>query len=194
MRAISNAIVSSLLLAALALAGCGGGGASSQSATASIPSASIPLESPVLVGTTAIPARYTCDGKDVSLPLQWTRVPVQAKELILVILALTPVRVVGSRVRERFAVDWAVAGLRPSLHRLDPGRLPPGAILGRNAHGHSSYSICPAKGTRASYLIGLFAPPSRLSPRPGFSDESLFAQLSRVKPPYGRIFATYSRA
>jgi len=121
MRAISNAIVSSLLLAALALAGCGGGGASSQSATASIPSASIPLESPVLVGTTAIPARYTCDGTDVSLPLQWTRVPVQAKELILVILALTPVRVVGSRVRERFAVDWAVAGLRPSLHRLDPG-------------------------------------------------------------------------
>jgi phosphatidylethanolamine-binding protein (PEBP) family uncharacterized protein len=193
MRKISNAITSSLLLAALALAGCGDGSPSTAAPGTSI-GQQIALESPVMAGTHAIPPRYTCDGKNISLPLRWGSVPAGTRELALLVLSLKPVRTTGSGVVERASVLWAVTGLRPTLRRLAPGRLPRGAILGRNSGGHSGYSICPAEGTSQNYLIALFASPRRLSARPGFSDESLFIKLRRTRAPFGQLFAGYSRA
>jgi hypothetical protein len=193
MRKISNAVTSSLLLAALALAGCSDGSLSTAATTAGI-GQRIALESPALAGTHAIPPRYTCDGKDISLPLQWGAVPPATKELALLVLSLKPVRTTGSGVVERISVLWAVAGLRPTLHRLAPDTLPRGAILGRNERGRSGYSICPAEGTSQNYLIALFASPRRLSPPPGFNGKSLFAKFSKTRTPFGQLFASYSRA
>jgi phosphatidylethanolamine-binding protein (PEBP) family uncharacterized protein len=196
MRAISTAITCSLLLATLALAGCSYGGSSSASDTAASSGRppSIELTSPAVASTEAIPRRYTCDGQDVSLPLQWKLVPPATQEILLVILALTRQRVSENAIRQKISVEWAVAGMPPTLRKLTAGRLPPGAILGRNAHGDSRYSICPAGRTTGSYVIMLFAAPRKLSQRPGFSDNALYAQLSTIKPPYGQLIATYSRA
>jgi phosphatidylethanolamine-binding protein (PEBP) family uncharacterized protein len=195
MRTISNAITCSLVLAALALTGCSYGGSDSSSATAASSGRppSIELASPALAGTQAIPRRYTCDGQDVSLPLQWSSVPPTTQELLLVMLSLTREHLSESAVREKISVLWAVAGMQPILHKLAAGRLPPGAILGRSASGDSRYSVCPAGRTSGDYVLMLFAVPSKLSLRPGFSDNSLFAQLSETKPPYGQLVATYAR-
>jgi phosphatidylethanolamine-binding protein (PEBP) family uncharacterized protein len=191
-----NAITCSLLLLALALAGCSYGGSSSSSATAASSGRppSIELASPALAGTQAIPRRYTCDGRDISLPLQWGLVPPTTQEILVVILHLTRVRISEAAVRQKISVVWAVGGMRPTLRELTAGRLPPGAILGRNASGDSRYSVCPTGSTSGSYVIMLFAAPHKLSPPPGFSDNSLYAQLSQIKPPYGQLVATYSRA
>ncbi len=200
MRTISNAISSSLLVAALALAlalaGCSYGGSDTSSTRSAPinPLRKIALESPAIVGGgEAIPARYTCDGTDTSLPLTWSSAPLGTKEQLLLILSLAPVPTSGGAVRQRLVVQWAVAGLSPTLRQLAPGSLPRGAIRGRNAQGQSSYSICPPKGARRDYALMLFASPRKLALHRGFSDEALFARLSRTKPPYGQIFATYSR-
>lgn len=188
-------MTSSVLLAALALAGCGGGGSSSTARTPAAKLRTITLTSPAIAsGSEAIPARYTCTGKDVALPLQWKPVPLGTKELLLLMFTLTPVHVTGNAVREAIVPEWAVAGLPPTIHQLAPGKLPSGAILGRNPQGSSGYSICPTTKTRQTYMIALFASPRKLSPHPGFTDEALFAELSRIRPPYGQLFTSYLRA
>jgi phosphatidylethanolamine-binding protein (PEBP) family uncharacterized protein len=109
-------------------------------------------------------------------------------------LALTPVRQNGSNVIEKVAVIWAVTGLSPSLRELAAGRLPRGAIVGRSQSGGSRYSICPAKGSKESYLFALFALPHRLANAPGFSDQALFQRLGKERSPYGQLLASYKRA
>jgi Raf kinase inhibitor-like YbhB/YbcL family protein len=43
------------------------------------------LTSPAFQANHAIPRQYTCDGKDVSPPLNWSGVPKQAKSLALIV-------------------------------------------------------------------------------------------------------------
>src|SRR5690348_8530713 len=63
--------------------------------------------------------------------------------------------------------DWAVGGLSPDLEQIEAGRLPKGAVVGRNSFGKAGYEICPAGGAE-TYMFALFALPKKLSPSPGF--------------------------
>lgn len=42
------------------------------------------IHSPAFRHTEAIPARYTCDGENISLPLSWSHVPKSARSLALI--------------------------------------------------------------------------------------------------------------
>jgi phosphatidylethanolamine-binding protein (PEBP) family uncharacterized protein len=194
MRLISNAIASGTLVAALTLTGCGS--SSSPTATAARERRkTIALESPALTANHAIPRRYTCDGKNISLPLEWSGVPPETKELVLFAFSLSPAQpnAQGGSVTERITLQWAVAGLQPTLHGLAAGKLPHGAVVGRNKQGHVGYSICPSEGSAGHYLFLLFASPQRLSPRPGFNGGPLFGRLRRMRPRYGGLTTSYSR-
>ncbi len=196
MRAVPNAITSTcMLVVALALAGCGADGSPSGEATSNLGQA-IVLQSPAVAGGPhpTIPRNYTCDGHDVSLPLVWGELPTGTSELALLILSLTPTHTIGSNVYERVSVAWAVTGLAPTLRVLSPGRLPRGAILGRDAQGSTRYSICPPRGAEHKYLFTLFASPSRLAAEPGFSDQTMFNRLSRAQIPFGQLLVGYTRA
>ena len=46
---------------------------------------SLTLTSPVIGHNEDIPARFTCDGDDVSPPLSWSGVPADAKSLVLIV-------------------------------------------------------------------------------------------------------------
>jgi phosphatidylethanolamine-binding protein (PEBP) family uncharacterized protein len=133
-----------VLLAVLALAGCG----SSSKPT------SISFKSPALVGG-ALPARYTCDGKDISPPLEWGKVPAANKELAVFILGLTPT----SAGRYAVSIEWAVAGLNPALHRLAAGQLPTSANVGLTTAGRTRYSICPPPGQSKHYRFAVYGVP-----------------------------------
>jgi phosphatidylethanolamine-binding protein (PEBP) family uncharacterized protein len=189
-RTISIATVSGLLLAAGALAGCGAGSTTTPLADAG---AAVALESPVLHGARSIPRNYTCDGKDVSLPLQWGAVPAETKELAVMILAVDLPRPSEGKEVVNVVAQWGVLGLAPTLRRLASGTLPPGALVGLNPRGRPRYSICPAKGTHQSYLITVFTLPRRLEAHPGFTDQALFTTLTNARVPYGELTATYSR-
>jgi phosphatidylethanolamine-binding protein (PEBP) family uncharacterized protein len=192
MRTVSNATVGFCLLAALFVSGCGAGAtspASNAAATARLHQ--IVLASPALTGKSiAIPARYTCDGADISLPLRWGAVPPTTREVLLVLFSATPV----NRERAAETVQWVVAGLPPGVHQLAAGKLPPGALVGRDAAGQSRYSICPARGAHASYLMAVFASPQKLEHNTGFTDASAWAKIRQIRPPYGDMPAAYWRA
>jgi hypothetical protein len=109
MRQPPKAISGVVLLWVLAIAGCGSSGSSTAK---SVPK--IALKSPAIVGA-SIPARYTCDGKDISPPLEWGAVPADTSSLVLLVVGLIPE---AATKTYKLSVEWAAAGLNPALHRL----------------------------------------------------------------------------
>jgi hypothetical protein len=209
-RLRSPAAVGGALIAALALAGCGGSGSKSQSSsttpaasatqtssTASttttststttsekVPTIDIQLASSVKLDP--MPARYTCDGANVSLPVTWSHVPSNTAEIDLFLFNLAP-------VHGKLYADWAVAGLSPKLRGLSAGQLPAGAILGRDSSGQVGYSICPAKGPAVRYAFLLYALPKKIPVTPGFNAEALREKALHEAESAGLLGASYKR-
>jgi hypothetical protein len=77
----------------------------------------------------------------------------------------------------RLAPDWAVVGLRPTLKGFPAGRLPRGAVVGRNSVGRIDYSVCPPKGHKMEYGVFVYAFSRLLWARTGFNPTAL---LNRV--------------
>jgi phosphatidylethanolamine-binding protein (PEBP) family uncharacterized protein len=182
-----KAISATLLLAALALAGCG----SSGSSTVSIQN--VALTSAAIDGK-EMPARYTCDGRNTPPPLEWGAVPAGTGSLVLFLVGITPE---PSTKTYSVSVEWAVAGVNPTLHKLEPGKLPPGAYLGVGSNGKRRYSVCPKKGQLEQYQFELYGLPSGDSVVKKFVGLPLLAKLaSRKSSPadaHGDLIATYKR-
>ena len=177
---------------ALALAGCGGSSKSTSTTVSTAPtqttssSTSAPapavhlaagfhLTSPAFKQNGQIPSRYTCDGAGTPIPLRWTGVPGNAKELVLV-------------MRDPDApngdfVHWAVAGIGPRATS-------PAGVEGRNSAGGNGYTPpCPPRGKPHHYVITLSAlsGPSHLSA--GFSPD----QLRTAAVGIATLVGTYAR-
>ena len=152
-----------------------------------LPTVSIEVSIPDLLREGYIPKRYTCDGADVSPPVQWSHVPSGTAELAVFVVNLRP-------VRGRFFFDWAVAGLGSTLHGISAGTLPPGAVVARNSFGDVGYSICPAKGTREEdFVVRVLALPHPLAAKPGVDAETLYREAERSAKAVGIGGGTYSR-
>jgi phosphatidylethanolamine-binding protein (PEBP) family uncharacterized protein len=126
-----------------------------------------PISSPARTGAGDIARRYTCHGSDLSPPVSWRDLPPQTKEMVVFVDTL------GHGLPTLF---WAVAGLRPSAS-LSAGRLPRGAIVGRNSRGSLSYSVCPAEHPAVISIV-VVALPRRLGLRPGFSSAAVLAKTT----------------
>ncbi len=149
-----------ILLSALAATGCG---SSSPAQAKLIPSMS--FRSPA-IPKPALPALYTCDGKNISPPFVWGAVPAEAKDLALFVVGFTPQ---AATKTYSVSVEWAAAGVNPNLHRMAAGQLPSGAFLGRNSDKHERYSICPKKGTNIHYQFEAYGVPPGVVIPPHFS-------------------------
>ncbi len=185
--------------AALLVAGCGGGSASSSStppSTSSAPETTSLTTTSTAASSTAsavtlargfrlyssafrnggkIPARYTCDGLDVSIPLAWSGVPANARELVLIMR--DPDAPSGN------FVHWAVAGITPTA------RLPFG-IEGRNSFGTLGYrGPCPPRGKTHHYVITLNALGGPSNLKTGFTAD----QLRTAAVGIATLIGTYSR-
>jgi phosphatidylethanolamine-binding protein (PEBP) family uncharacterized protein len=137
--------------------------------------ASMELQSPVLSpgpeSVSALPTTYTCKGKDTWPELRWSGIPAGTKELALLVLNLEP-------VNEALFFDWAITGLDPKLEGLESGKLPEGAILGRNSFGEIGYSICPAQPE--TVIFALYALPRSLPAARGFDPTALRKRILDV--------------
>ncbi len=186
-----QAISSAALLAILALTATGCGSATNTGRQ----TINIPFQSPAITGT-AIPAKYTCDGKDISPPLEWGEVPAGINELALFALGLTPSpEGKGSTI----SIEWAVSGVNPSLHRIAAGHLPKGAHVGSSTKGPRRYSICPPKGgPRKTYEFAVYAIPPSLKVAAGFKGLQLLGEVASSNSPTvasagGQFTVTYKR-
>ena len=140
---------------------------------------------PIEVATTArgadgvIGRRYTCRGADQSPPVQWSGVPRGAKEIVVFVVTLG---------HSPPTLNWAVAGLRPSLGGILAGRLPVRSIVGRNSFGNAAYSVCPrASAVPVVMSIVVVALPRRLSLRRGFDASTLFTEVTKPGGHHGSV-------
>ena len=109
--------------------------------------AALALTSPAFAAGHAMPARYTCDGADVSPPLRWTAPPRGSRSLVL--------RLVDLDTSPRF-LHWYVTSIPPRLRAIRAG-----AHVGRahpNDFGRAGFGgPCPPSGQKHRYVFQLLA-------------------------------------
>jgi phosphatidylethanolamine-binding protein (PEBP) family uncharacterized protein len=151
--------------------------------------ASMSLESPssqgASGGTAALPATYTCDGSGTSPALRWQGVPQGTAELVIFAMNIQP-------VEGRLFFDWAVAGLSPGLTEVEAGKIPRGAVVGRNSFGRAGYEICPPGGAE-TYIFTVFALPKKLSASQGFDPSALRKEVLATSGNVGLLALSYAR-
>jgi len=114
----------------------------------------IKITSPAFEQGGLIPARYTCDGADVSPPLQWAEVPEATKSIALI--SDDPDAPVGTWVH------WVLYNLPPETRELAENippeqTLPDGAGQGITDFGRVGYGgPCPPSGTHR-YFFKIYA-------------------------------------
>jgi hypothetical protein len=173
------------VLLGVALSGCGGS-AQSRSTGASPPPVrlvgSLRLTSPAFTAGAAIPRIYTCDGRDISIPLRFAGIPRATRELVLV-------------MRDPDAptadfVHWAIAGIAPATRGFAQGGVPGLIVPGRNSYGSIGYrGPCPPPGRAHHYVLTLSALPTASGLKPGFSADQLRTSALAI----ATLIGTYGR-
>lgn len=117
-----------------------------------VPGMSFQITSSAFSAGSAIPAIYSCKGKDMSPPLAWGQPPAGTASLVLIMD--DPDAPVGTWDH------WVVFNLPASLTGLQEGAstaMPAGAVTGRNSWKRSDYGgPCPPGGTHR-YFFKLYA-------------------------------------
>ncbi|MGH9275387.1 MAG: YbhB/YbcL family Raf kinase inhibitor-like protein [Acidimicrobiales bacterium] len=141
------------------------------------------LYSAAFVEGTPIPARYTCEGDNISPPLDWIATPAAA-ELALV-------------VRDRDAggfVHWVVSGIDPLIQGLGEGGVPEGAVEAANDGGTIGwFGPCPPSGAHA-YVFTLHALPEPLALTPGLPAGEAARLVEGASSGQASLTGTYATA
>jgi phosphatidylethanolamine-binding protein (PEBP) family uncharacterized protein len=154
-----------------------------------VPTNALRISSSAFTEGGAIPAQYTCDGAGTSPPLQWAGVPSGMKELFLFISNLETRAPGGGEL-----TSWAVGGLKPTLTGISAGKLPAGAIVGRNSFGKRGYTLCPPKGSPVQhYLVVVYALQHPVTVSPGFAANVLSKTISHTAEYSGLAGFSYQR-
>jgi len=113
------------------------------------PSFNLSLKSPAFEDQGFIPSKYTCDGEDINPPLLIEGVPQEAKSLVLVMQ--DPDAPGGT------FLHWLLWNIPPETKEISEGKIPSGAIEGKNDFGKIGYGgPCPPSGSH-HYIFTLYA-------------------------------------
>ena len=116
------------------------------------------LTSTAFVHDGAIPATYTCQGKDISVPLAWSGVPAGTRSLVLIV---DDPDAPDPAAPKMTWVHWVLYNIPPGATGLGEAvkssELPEGTLEGRNDWGRTGYGgPCPPVG-RHRYFFKLYA-------------------------------------
>ena len=136
-----------LLLAAGLAAACTPLATATQAAVT--PPATLELRSPAFALGEAIPQKYTCQGDNVSPPLEWSQIPDGALSLALI--------VEDPDAPMRTWVHWVLYNLPPTSTGLPEhvadADLPEGTLQGKSSFGKPGYGgPCPPTGQHRYYF------------------------------------------
>ena len=138
-----------------------------------------------------IPAKHTCDGKNVSPPLKWSGVPAGARSLALI--ADDPDAPVGTWVH------WVVYDLPATVSELSEDMpksqfLPSGARQGLNDFKYLGYGgPCPPPGKPHRYFFKLYALDAALDLKPGLKKKDLESAMEKHVLAQAQLMGTYQR-
>lgn len=119
---------------------------------------SLNIRSPSFAHNGAIPARYTCDGKNISPPLEWAGLPDGTRSLALIVDDPDAPDPAAPRTTW---VHWVLYNIPPDSKGLRESAefagLPPGTLQGINDWHRTGYGgPCPPIG-RHRYFFKLYA-------------------------------------
>jgi hypothetical protein len=119
---------------------------------------SLTITSTAFTDGDAIPSRYTCQGDDISPPLEWRDVPETARSLVLIV---DDPDAPDPKAPRMTWVHWVLFNLPPDctglLEGTTPEDLPPGTGQGVNNWNRTGYGgPCPPIG-RHRYFHKLYA-------------------------------------
>ena len=149
------------------------------------------VSSPAFQEGERIPAKYTCQGQDISPPLAWSGVPKETKTLALIMDDPDAPGGVFSH--------WVIFSLppdSPSLPEAVPteARLPSGALQGRNDFGKTGYGgPCPPPGHPHRYRFTLYALDGQPDLKAGSSQQQVLDAIRGRTLTQGRLTGTYQR-
>jgi hypothetical protein len=127
------------------------------------------ISSPAFKDKELIPAKYTCDGQDVSPPLAIEGVPADAKSLALIMDDPDAPR--GTWVH------WVVWNIDPKTSEIRENAAPPGVRQGVNDFRTKKYGgPCPPSGTHR-YFFKLYALDATLNLGPDTTKAALEAAM-----------------
>lgn len=148
-------------------------------ATPTPPSVAMAISSPAFAIDGPIPEKYTCDGDDISPPLQVSEIPGSTETLAIVV----------SDASAANFVHWVAWNI--PVDALDGGTIPEGALPAGSAEGTNSFQEvgwagpCPPSGAPHRYIFYIYALEGSLT-LPGTTTA---AQLREAMAPLV-IFAT----
>jgi phosphatidylethanolamine-binding protein (PEBP) family uncharacterized protein len=188
---------------AVSAAGCGSSSSTTTSSTNAKPATTsttastptnpnqfgeISLTSSAFKNGQPLPAAYTCAGADISPPLEWKKIPAEAKELFIVGLEI--------RKTGRTKVVWAIGGIPATDAHISAGTIPKGAVLGENQTGKPPWGgVCGAtKGERDRIAFLVYALRSSLHLKANFDPIAIRPQLKAATISTGLTIASYKRS
>lgn len=149
------------------------------------------LESPVFENEGDIPRKYTCDGEDVSPPIEWSQVPTNARTLALI--CDDP-----DAPQKNFS-HWVVFNIPPGSGALPEHisamkELKDGSRQGQNDFGKEGYGgPCPPSGTHR-YRFTLYAVDTELAVPASSSTRDVEAALKGHVVETAHLTGAYTRA
>ena len=139
----------------------------------------------------AIPAKYTCDDKNLSPPLKWSGAPPGAKSLVLI--ADDPDAPGGTWVH-LVLYDLPATWSELSEDLPKGQHLPTGAKHGLNDFKHLGYGgPCPPPGKPHRYFFKLYALDAFLDLKPGATKKEVERAMENHVLTHGQLMGTYKR-
>lgn len=115
---------------------------------------SLVLQSSAFAADGTIPSKYTCEGRNISPPLQWHGAPPGTASYVLIV---DDPDAPNPQSPERTWVHWVLYDIPADVSGTKEGRVPAGAKCGRNDWQRSDYGgPCPPIG-RHRYFHKLYA-------------------------------------
>jgi len=150
----------------------------------------INLTSTAFKGGEFIPKKYTCDGENVSPPLQWSEIPAETKSIALI--CDDPDAPMGTWVH------WVIFNMPPSANMLKEKTpsmkvLEDGTTQGNNDFRKIGYGgPCPPGGIHR-YFFKIFALDKRVELAPGVTKGELIKEMEGRILAEGKLMGRYSR-
>ncbi len=138
-----------------------------------------------------IPVQYTCDGKNISPPLQWTDIPGGTKSLALI--ADDP------DAPAKTWVHWVVYHISPDLAGLPEGLVKYSneggiGVAGKNDFGNLGYGgPCPPGGKPHRYFFKIYALDTPLDLQQGATKAQVESAMQGHILAQGQLIGTFGR-
>jgi len=141
-----------------------------------------------------IPSKYTCEGDNISPPLQWEGIPQNTKSLALIV---DDPDAPDPKAPKMVWVHWVLYNLEPKSQGLSENiqsnQMPTGTIAGTTSWNNSKYGgPCPPIG-RHRYYHRLYALDTKLEDNAALSSDDLKAKMQGHVIAEAVLMGTYQK-